>query len=90
VAVEEAFKTLKGDLSIRPIFHQKERRIEAHIFIAFLTYCLHVTLGHRLKNLAPGLTPTQRAGEILRRANDRRARANHRRTRTYTHARHAT
>ena len=56
VAVEEAFKTLKGDLSIRPIFHQFEQRIEAHIFIAFLAYCLHVTLGHRLKHLAPGLT----------------------------------
>ena len=57
VAVEEAFKTLKGDLSIRPIYHQREKRIEAHIFIAFLAYCLHVTLGHRLKHLAPGLTP---------------------------------
>jgi len=56
VAVEEAFKTLKGDLAIRPIYHQREWRIEAHIFIAFLAYCLHVTLGHRLKNLAPGLT----------------------------------
>ena len=54
--VEEAFKTLKGDLSIRPIFHQKQTRIEAHIFIAFLAYCLHVTLGHRLKRLACGLT----------------------------------
>jgi hypothetical protein len=57
VAVEEAFKTLKGDLSIRPIFHQDEARIEAHIFIAFLAYCLHVTLGRRLHALAPGLTP---------------------------------
>jgi transposase len=57
VAVEEAFKTLKGDLAIRPIFHQREHRIEAHIFIAFLAYCLHVTFGHRLRNLAPGLTP---------------------------------
>jgi transposase len=56
VAVEEAFKTLKGDLSIRPIFHQREARIEAHIFIAFLAYCLHVTLTYRLKQLAPGLT----------------------------------
>jgi hypothetical protein len=54
--VEEAFKTLKGDLSIRPIFHQKQTRIEAHIFIAFLAYCLHVTLGHQLKCLACGLT----------------------------------
>jgi Transposase DDE domain len=57
VEVEAAFKTLKGDLAIRPVFHQEERRIEAHIFIAFLAYCLHVTLGQQLKALAPGLTP---------------------------------
>ena len=57
VAVEEAFKNLKGDLSIRPIFHQLEARIEAHVFIAFLAYCLHVTLARRLHALAPGLTP---------------------------------
>jgi len=56
VAVEEAFKNLKGDLAVRPIFHQVEARIEAHIFIAFLAYCLHVTLGRRLHALAPGLT----------------------------------
>ena len=43
--VEEAFKNLKGDLAIRPIYHQNQDRIEAHIFIAFLAYCLHVTLG---------------------------------------------
>jgi len=57
VEVEAAFKILKGDLAIRPIFHQAEPRIEAHIFIAFLAYCLHVTLGQQLKALAPGLTP---------------------------------
>jgi transposase len=56
VAVEEAFKNLKGDLAIRPIFHQHEQRIEAHIFISFLAYCLHVTLGQRLRTLAPGLS----------------------------------
>jgi len=56
VTVEEAFRTLKGDLAIRPIFHQDAMRIEAHLFIAFLAYCLHVTLGQRLKLLAPGLT----------------------------------
>ena len=56
VSVEEAFRTLKGDLALRPIFHQDEQRIEAHVFIAFLAYCLHVTLGLRLKALAPGLT----------------------------------
>jgi transposase len=57
VQVEEAFRTLKGDLAVRPIHHQEQGRIEAHIFIAFLAYCLHVTLGRRLKGLAPGLTP---------------------------------
>jgi hypothetical protein len=57
VSVEEAFKNLKGDLAIRPLFHQLESRVEAHIFIAFLAYCLHVTLGRRLQALAPGLTP---------------------------------
>jgi len=57
VAVEAAFKNLKGDLGIRPIFHHNEARVEAHIFIAFLAYCLHVTLGRRLHALAPGLTP---------------------------------
>jgi len=56
VAVEEAFKNLKGDLAIRPIFHQEERRVEAHIFIAFLAYCLQITLQRRLHALAPGLT----------------------------------
>jgi hypothetical protein len=56
VAVEEAFKNLKADLAIRPVYHQEERRIEAHIFIAFLAYCLYVTLQRRLHALAPGLT----------------------------------
>ena len=56
VQVEEAFKHLKGDLAVRPIYHQNQARIEAHIFVAFLAYCLHVTLGRRLKDLAPGLT----------------------------------
>ena len=55
--IEEAFKNLKGDLSVRLIFHQLEQRIKAHIFIAFLAYCLHVTLRRRLRDLAPGLTP---------------------------------
>ena len=56
VEVEQAFKELKNDLSIRPIYHQLEIRIDAHIFIAFLAYCLLVTK-QRLKALAPGLTP---------------------------------
>jgi hypothetical protein len=57
VEVEAAFKTLKDDLQLRPIYHQLEQRIEAHIFVAFLAYCLHVTLRARLRPLAPGLTP---------------------------------
>jgi transposase len=55
--IEQAFKELKGDLSIRPIYHQLDTRIEAHIFVAFLAYCLQVTLKARLRPLAPGLTP---------------------------------
>ena len=57
VHIEEAFKNLKGDLAIRPIHHQKGARIEAHIFVAFVAYALHVTLRRRLRDLAPGLTP---------------------------------
>ena len=57
VTIEEVFKNLKGDLAIRPIFHQLAARVEAHVFIAFLAYCLHVTLARRLHALAPGLTP---------------------------------
>jgi hypothetical protein len=57
VEVEQAFKTLKGDLAIRPVFHQIEARIEAHIFIAFLAFSLHATLRQRLRSFAPGLTP---------------------------------
>jgi transposase len=57
VQVEEAFRTLKGDLAVRPIYHQRGDRIEAHIFVAFLAYSLHVTLAQRLKPHASGLTP---------------------------------
>ena len=55
--VEAAFKDMKDDLSLRPIYHQLEQRIEAHIFVSFLAYCLHVTLRARLRHAAPGLTP---------------------------------
>ena len=55
--IEQAFKELKGDLAIRPIHHQLDHRIEAHIFVAFIAYCLQVTLKQRLRALAPGLTP---------------------------------
>jgi hypothetical protein len=55
--VEQAFKEIKHDLAIRPIFHKTEERIEAHIFVAFLAYCLQVTLKAKLKGLAGGTTP---------------------------------
>jgi transposase len=57
VEIEAAFKNLKDDLQLRPLYHQLEHRIEAHIFVAFIAYCLHVTLRAKLKPLAPGLTP---------------------------------
>jgi transposase len=57
VQVEAAFKCLKSELGIRPIYHQLEHRVEAHILVAFLAYCLTVTLKHRLQVHAPGLTP---------------------------------
>jgi hypothetical protein len=57
VFVEEAFRTLKGDLGLRPIFHHRADRIEAHLFVAFLAYCLSITLRQRLKALAGGLMP---------------------------------
>jgi transposase len=57
VFVEEAFRTLKGDLAIRPVYHQKPDRIEAHLFVAFLAYCLSITLRQQLRGLAGGLMP---------------------------------
>jgi transposase len=55
--IEAAFQNLKDELQLRPIYHQLQSRIEAHIFVAFMAYCLHVTLRARLKPLAGGLTP---------------------------------
>ena len=62
--VEQSFKELKSDLSIRPIHHHLESRVDAHIFIAFMSYCLQTTLGQKLKHSAPGLT-SQSALEIF-------------------------
>ena len=55
--IEQAFKELKHDLAVRPIFHRRGDRIEAHIFVAFIAYCLHVTLKNLARPRAPGLTP---------------------------------
>ena len=59
VEIEAAFKTLKDELAVRPIFHHRPDRVEAHIFVAFLAYCLHVTLKAQLRPHAPGLTVRQ-------------------------------
>ena len=77
MAVEEAFKNLKGDLAIRPVFHQLEGRIEAHVFIAFLAYCLHVTLARAPACVGAGADTAQRAGKVCCHADDRYASADH-------------
>jgi hypothetical protein len=59
VEIEAVFKTLKNELAGRPIYHQRPDRIEAHVFVAFLAYCLHVTLKAQLRPHAPGLTVRQ-------------------------------
>jgi len=56
--IEAAFKTMKSDLAIRPIWHQVQPRVEAHIFVAFMGYCLMAALRKRLELAAPGLSPT--------------------------------
>lgn len=56
--IESVFRALKSELGIRPIYHQLEHRADAHVLIAFLAYCLQVTLKNRLRIHAPGLTPT--------------------------------
>jgi transposase len=55
--IESVFRSLKSELGIRPIYHQLEQRADAHVLIAFLAYCLQVTLKNRLMIYAPGLTP---------------------------------
>lgn len=57
--VEDAFRVLKSELAIRPIWHRLDRRVEAHIMIAFLGYCLWVYLKQRLRTFAPSLTPAR-------------------------------
>jgi transposase len=62
--IESVFRSLKNDLGIRPIYHQVEHRADAHILIAFLAYCLQVTLKQRLLLHAPGLTPAAVLGKL--------------------------
>ena len=64
VQIEAVFRCFKNDLGIRPIFHQIDTRVEAHIFVCFQAYCLWVTLQQRLRPLAPGLTPRQAIAQL--------------------------
>ena len=57
--IEYAFRELKNDLGLRPVYHQLEDRIEAHIFTAFMALCLLQTLRAIAREHAPGLTPRQ-------------------------------
>ena len=77
--IEQAFKELKHDLAIRPIYHQTDKHIEAHIFIAFIAYCLHVTLKQHARTLRPRTHTAGGAGEVRNDADGGRALAHHRR-----------
>jgi transposase len=57
VWIESAFKSMKSDLAVRPIWHQVQTRVEAHIFVAFMGYCLMAALRKHLEPAAPGLSP---------------------------------
>jgi transposase len=56
---EAAFRALKSELAVRPVFHQLERRVKAHLLVAFLGYVLWVTLKHLLRRRGTGLTPAR-------------------------------
>ena len=60
---EASFRALKSELSIRPLFHQKERRVKAHVMVAFLGYALWVTLKHLLQR-RPALIPKPAAADV--------------------------
>ena len=64
VEIEGVFRTFKNDLHVRPLYHSLEQRVEAHIFVSFLAYCLWVTLKQKLRALAPGLTPRQALDQL--------------------------
>jgi transposase len=64
--VEAVFRALKSDLAIRPIWHSTPQRVEAHILVAFLGYCLWVALKAKLRVAAPSLTPWQLLDQLAR------------------------
>jgi hypothetical protein len=70
--IESVFRSLNSELGIRPVYHRLERRVDAHILVAFLAYCLQVTLKHRLKEHAPGFDADRGDGQAPDNSNDRR------------------
>jgi len=64
--VEAVFRALKSELAIRPIWHWVGPRVEAHVMVAFLGYCLWVCLKQQLKASAPGLSPWQLLDQFKR------------------------
>ncbi len=60
---EASFRALKNELSIRPLFHQKEPRVKAHVLVAFLGYALWVTLKHLLQR-RPAIVPQPSASGV--------------------------
>jgi len=61
---EAAFRALKSELAVRPLFHQLEHRVKAHILVAFLGYALWVTLKHLLHRRGTGLTPARALAQL--------------------------
>ena len=57
--VEAAFRTLKSEVGLRPVYHWIELRVEAHVMLAFLAYAMWVCLKWKLKAVAAGLSPRQ-------------------------------
>jgi len=62
--VEAAFRALKSELSIRPLFHQLERRVKAHVMVAFLGYALWVTFKHLLARKQSEWSPARALAEL--------------------------
>lgn len=63
---EEAFKIQKNDLQLRPVYHQKEHRVEAHILVCFLAYVLWKTLSQMCKRSCLGNEPRKIVQEMRR------------------------
>ena len=57
--IEQSFKEVKNDLGLRPVFHQTDDRIEAHIFVSYVAYCLQATLKNLTSDIASGLSPKE-------------------------------